>query len=508
MSKHDYSYMLTEKDLTKDIYNEIEDVLNAVMSDPVLKRADINKRFYVRTDASSVGHGNALLQPGDDATSLAAMNREINGGPCEFETNIKCSLKLHPIGFSARKCAKNEKYLHSYYSEALGVNFAIQKWRPFLWGKEFTVITDCNALKWLHNYDGDNGAVKRLQFGILGYNFTIAHRPAYLNQDCDALSRLGLDTTLDQHLTGVFSDNDALNKYYQLAAQLSRQNPYPNNQVTPDKLPGFRNRDRMNSVNMLSHHPVVFESDVGSIPSVHNNNDIVRTAYQASHFKWIISGAGSCTFIDYIKENNICFSIPAAVDQNVFTRDMLQSYGQISHIMSTHSQLIAYLKSHSLKQIHGYYCTIPNLPSSSMKKYLSNQIELILYLQQHCKCFLFFVHLHKSMMRKDIDFMTTSLQRNNWTMLKQSIKFTDFGDAIDDDATVLYGVNKFVLDLNHEDNIICAHPPSTDTSISQHILDEYNQIKFSMMCLCPGVDQNVNNNIYIYVGKNKRRMFK
>ena len=48
--------------------------------------------------------------------------------------------------------------------------------------------------------------------------------------------------------------------------------------------------------------------------------------------------------------------------------------------------------------------------------------------------------------------------------------FTDFGDAIDDDTTVLYGVNKFVLGSDHEDNIICAHPPSTDTSISQSFL--------------------------------------
>ena len=107
-------------------------ILDAVMLDPILQRADINKRFYLRTDVCTIWYGNALLQPGDDKLSLAATNREINSSPCEFDTSVTSPLNLHPLGFSARKCTPNKKYLHSFYSEALGVSVGIQKWRPFL----------------------------------------------------------------------------------------------------------------------------------------------------------------------------------------------------------------------------------------------------------------------------------------------------------------------------------------------------------------------------------------
>ena len=91
--------------------------------------------------------------------------------------------------------------------EALGMNFAIQRWRPFLWGVMFTVITDCCAHKWIETYEGDNAAVRRLQFGIIGYNFTCCHRLRHLNDDSDELSQLGINTLLGANITGSYSDN-------------------------------------------------------------------------------------------------------------------------------------------------------------------------------------------------------------------------------------------------------------------------------------------------------------
>ena len=106
MSNHDYNDRLTAKDITPEIHDEMLDLFTAVLSDPILQRADIKKRFYIRTDACSRGHGNVLLQSGDDAASLAAMNREINGAECEFELTRASTLKLHPLGFTACKCTK------------------------------------------------------------------------------------------------------------------------------------------------------------------------------------------------------------------------------------------------------------------------------------------------------------------------------------------------------------------------------------------------------------------
>ena len=95
-------------------------------------------------------------------------------------------------------------------------------------------------MQWLDSYEGDNAAVRRLQFNIVGYNFTCKHRPDYLNKDADGLSRLGIDTTLGPDITGVYSDNKALDTYFRLACQVSRDSPCPTGEITPHGLRGFR----------------------------------------------------------------------------------------------------------------------------------------------------------------------------------------------------------------------------------------------------------------------------
>ena len=55
----------------------MQDLLNAVLLDPVLQHTAIKKCFYLRTETCSKGGENTLLQPGNDTASLAAMNREI-----------------------------------------------------------------------------------------------------------------------------------------------------------------------------------------------------------------------------------------------------------------------------------------------------------------------------------------------------------------------------------------------------------------------------------------------
>ena len=113
----------------------MNDVLHELIKDPVLRRPDPDKRFYLRTDACKQGHGNVLLQPSDDEKSLKAMQDEIDGGKCQFDINFKDnSLRLFPLRFASRKCSKAETFLHSFMSEALSVNFGINQWKVLLWG--------------------------------------------------------------------------------------------------------------------------------------------------------------------------------------------------------------------------------------------------------------------------------------------------------------------------------------------------------------------------------------
>jgi hypothetical protein len=183
-----------------------DDIKNRILSAPILQRADIKKRFYLKSDFSSKGLGFALCQPDDSDEALAAMKREDDGGPCEFDLLTKSVLRLLPIVFGSRKTIGNERHFHSHPGECLAATWAAIKNRHFLWGRPFILMTDCAAINWLlMSYKGHNHAVIRLQLELLSYWFTIAVRPGRMLKDANFFSRLGQDLHIDPLLKDYLS---------------------------------------------------------------------------------------------------------------------------------------------------------------------------------------------------------------------------------------------------------------------------------------------------------------
>ena len=52
---------LTPEIFTSEAQAEMEDIKSALLSDPLIKRADPEKRIYLRTDFSSIGFGFVAL---------------------------------------------------------------------------------------------------------------------------------------------------------------------------------------------------------------------------------------------------------------------------------------------------------------------------------------------------------------------------------------------------------------------------------------------------------------
>jgi hypothetical protein len=169
------------------VFKYIRDFL---LASPILERADFWKRFYLKTDFASKGLGFALCQPANNSASIDAMRQEDAGGDCEFELTQSSNLHLVPCAFGSRKCVGNEVHFHSHPGEALAASWAVTKNRHFLWGRPFTLMTDCRALLWLLDYKGHNRAVKRLQLELLVNWFTIVNRPGKMLEDANYFSRL------------------------------------------------------------------------------------------------------------------------------------------------------------------------------------------------------------------------------------------------------------------------------------------------------------------------------
>ena len=140
-------------------------------SAPVLAYPNFDRPFLLQTDASDVGLGAILAQ------------HDGNG-------------QERVIAYASYTLSPREQNYSTMEKEALAVVFAVKHFRFYLLGKRFSVITDNNALRWLHSLE-PKGRIARWIMDLQEFEFDIQHRPGNANQNADALSRLNHSKPVD-----------------------------------------------------------------------------------------------------------------------------------------------------------------------------------------------------------------------------------------------------------------------------------------------------------------------
>ena len=86
------------------------------------------------------------------------------------------------------------------------------------------------------------------------------------------------------------------------------------------------------------------------------------------------------------------------------------------------------------------------------------------------------------------------MARNNWIMSKQYCKFPEFGDSIDGSSTLLFGFNS---ESNPDITKIQVAIPSSMTScISQHLMTDYDILRYSLIKKPSSIDVLAKNNAF------------
>jgi hypothetical protein len=113
-----YEWMVEHKQAFQTLKGEL-------IRQPALKYPDFNQSFILTTDPSGEGLG-AVLSQGEGGKDL-------------------------PVAFTSRTLNQAEKNYSTTEKELLAIVWGMRYFRPYLYGRKFTVLTNHRPLTWITN---------------------------------------------------------------------------------------------------------------------------------------------------------------------------------------------------------------------------------------------------------------------------------------------------------------------------------------------------------------------
>ncbi|XP_063994529.1 uncharacterized protein LOC135172231 [Diachasmimorpha longicaudata] len=136
---------------------------NALCKSPILQYPDFTKEFVITTDACGYGIAGILSQ-GEIGKDL-------------------------PIAYISRVLGKSEKNYSTIEKEMLAIIYAVNYFRPYVYGRKFTLVTDHRPLTWINSVSSPNSRIVRWRLSMQDFDYRIVYKPGLVNANADALSR-------------------------------------------------------------------------------------------------------------------------------------------------------------------------------------------------------------------------------------------------------------------------------------------------------------------------------
>lgn len=240
------------------------DTLKAKMSgEPVLKIYKQGVETHLYTDASKLSFGAILMQKSDEDD------------------------QFHPVHYMSIKTSPAEEKYDSYSLEVLAIVKALEKFRHYLLGMKFKVITDCEAFKKTMDKANVVAKVARWVMAMQEFDFEVEHRSNAQMKHVDALSRvmtiISSEDNLHVKIRKVQQKDDDLNK---IRTILQHQDLYDGYLLRNDIL-----------------YKVIDGRELLVVPKV-MEAEVIRTSHDNGHFgvKKVEESIGQQFFIPKAKE--------------------------------------------------------------------------------------------------------------------------------------------------------------------------------------------------------------
>lgn len=204
-----------------EAFNKLKQVL---IERPVLAIYDPEAETQLHTDASKVGVAGILMQKDPTGT-------------------------LRAIAYYSRQTTPDEQKLHSYELETLAVISSLNKFRVYLLGVKFKIVTDCNALRTTLTKRDLIPRIARWWLQFLEYDCDIEYRAGKKMSHVDALSRSPIADEKDySRLLDILTvgSDDWLTTYQQSDDEIKRITDILNDSKTKEVTEIFKNYKLVN----------------------------------------------------------------------------------------------------------------------------------------------------------------------------------------------------------------------------------------------------------------------
>lgn len=139
-----------------------------LLSPTILQFPNFKNHFTLITDASKVACGAVLTQKYDDMDL--------------------------PIAYASKAFTRGEANKSTIEQELTAIHWAITYFRPYLYGRKFTVKTDHRPLVYLFSMKNPSSKLTRMRVDLEEFDFDVQYVPGKTNYGADALSRIKIDS--------------------------------------------------------------------------------------------------------------------------------------------------------------------------------------------------------------------------------------------------------------------------------------------------------------------------
>lgn len=153
---------------TKQCSQSFDLLREKLLSPTVLKFPDFEKDFTITTDASDSACGAILSQTFN--------NKDL------------------PIAYASKTFTKGEKNKSIIEKELTAIHWAIDYFKPYVYGRKFKIRTDHRPLTYLFGMKNPSSKLTRMRLDLEEYDFELEYIKGKSNVVADALSRIKIDS--------------------------------------------------------------------------------------------------------------------------------------------------------------------------------------------------------------------------------------------------------------------------------------------------------------------------